>query len=212
MTLSFKNIQNLFLKCRFHTNLFYQNLLFVDIVLTLLLGTTANVGIKLHGEVGQSQNVHLFRPGAFRRAAQDRFVIANQSSLGAVKKLVIWHDNTGSHPDWSLARVAVRDLQTNVIYHFLASCTLSLKSSEVEIEKTLTVASEPCFAEHLNLLCSAAWCNEFLSFICLFTGFVIVIVNFYLYSASWRKLIRDAFDLTTQDLNRTGWSSVACEI
>lgn len=148
MTLSFKNIQNYFVKCTFHTNLLYLNLFFVDIVLTLLLGTTAHVGMKLYGEDGQSQNVHLFRPGAFRRAAQDRFVIANQSSLGALKKLVIWHDNTGSHPEWSLARVAIRDLQTNVIYHFLANCTLSLKSSEVEIEKTITVASEPCFAEH----------------------------------------------------------------
>src|SRR6218665_2703490 len=115
----------------------------MDVVQTLLLGTTANVGMKLCGEVGRSQNVHLFRPGAFRRGAQDRFVIANQSSLGPVRKLIIWHDNTGSHPDWGLTRAAVRDLQMNVIYHFLANCTLTLRSSKMAIEKTIRVASEP---------------------------------------------------------------------
>lgn len=192
--------QNYFRKACFslHTLIHFLWTWFLCIVQTLLLGTTANVGMKLFGEVGRSQNIHLFRPGAFRRGAQDRFVIANQSSLGRVKKLIIWHDNTGSHPDWSLARVAVRDLQTNVIYHFLANCTLSLKSSKMEVEKTVAVASKWYFTEDLNLMCAAVWCNEFLSFVCLF--FLIVLLGWYLYSASWRKLIRGTLDLTTHCL------------
>lgn len=106
----------------------------------LIAGTTSNVGIKIFGRQSRSDRIHLFRPGSFRRNAQDKFVVATCSFLGPICKLKIWHDNTGSHPSWNLARISIRDVRTNRVYHFLANCSLSLDPSVGKIEKTLSVA------------------------------------------------------------------------
>lgn len=106
----------------------------------LIAGTTSNVGIKVFGRNNQSGRIHLFRPGSFRRNAQDKFIVATRSFLGPICKLKIWHDNTGSHPSWNLARISIRDIQTDNVYHFLANCCLSLDPSVGKIEKLLSVA------------------------------------------------------------------------
>lgn len=58
-------------------------------------GTTAHVGISLHG-VNKSGSRHLQRDGAFQRGSLDQFHLETDDNLGEVWKIRIWHDNTGT--------------------------------------------------------------------------------------------------------------------
>ena len=60
--------------------------------LFVFVGTTAHVGIKLYGEYGKSKERHLHRDGAFQRNCVDSFFIANDTNLGNIHKIMIWHD------------------------------------------------------------------------------------------------------------------------
>jgi len=105
-----------------------------------VVGTTANVSVKLSGEGGTSPGVrHLCRPGSFQRGSRDVFVVASDRSLGRVSRLVVWHDNTGAAPGWYLSTITVRDLQTDDCYQFIAETwlTLSTLDEHADIEKEL---------------------------------------------------------------------------
>ena len=105
-----------------------------------IVGTTANVSVKLSGENGSSSGVrHLYRPGSFQRGSRDVFVVATDRSLGRVMRLAVWHDNAGTTPGWYLSTVTVRDLHTGICYQFIADTwlTLSTLADHGEIEKEL---------------------------------------------------------------------------
>jgi len=70
------------------------------------------------------------------------FVIATDQQLGALKKIIIWHDNSGTSPNWYLRRVCVKDLQTDVSYHFLSDDWLSLDKADARIQKELFCCSK----------------------------------------------------------------------
>lgn len=44
----------------------------------------------------------------FGKSAIDTFLLAVPSSLGRLKQLRIWHDNSGDSPGWFLQRVLVQ--------------------------------------------------------------------------------------------------------
>lgn len=58
-------------------------------------GTTAHVGISLHGNESRSGHRHLDQVGAFTRNSLDIFHIATDSNLGNLCKIRVWHDNKG---------------------------------------------------------------------------------------------------------------------
>uniref|UniRef100_A0A8B9HRA6 Polycystic kidney disease 1a n=1 Tax=Astyanax mexicanus TaxID=7994 RepID=A0A8B9HRA6_ASTMX len=101
-------------------------------------GTTAHVGVSLHGSEGRSGHRHLDRVGAFTRNSLDIFHIATDTSLGSVLKIRAWHDNKGLSPAWLLQYVLVKDLQTGSSYFFLVEEWLSVDNEKtdgrVEIE------------------------------------------------------------------------------
>uniref|UniRef100_A0A673HDU5 Polycystic kidney disease 1a n=1 Tax=Sinocyclocheilus rhinocerous TaxID=307959 RepID=A0A673HDU5_9TELE len=101
-------------------------------------GTTAHVGISLHGSESRSGHRHLDSIGAFARNSLDIFHMASDSSLGSVLKIRVWHDNKGLSPAWLLQYVLVKDLQTGSSYFFLVEEWLSVDNEKtdgrVEIE------------------------------------------------------------------------------
>ncbi|XP_065151189.2 polycystin-1 isoform X1 [Paramisgurnus dabryanus] len=101
-------------------------------------GTTAHVGISLHGSEARSGHRHLDSVGAFARNSLDIFHIATDTSLGSVLKIRMWHDNKGLSPAWLLQYVLVKDLQTGSSYFFLVKEWLSVDNEKtdgrVEIE------------------------------------------------------------------------------
>ncbi|XP_016361906.1 polycystin-1 [Sinocyclocheilus anshuiensis] len=101
-------------------------------------GTTAHVGISLHGSESRSGHRHLDSIGAFTRNSLDIFHMASDSSLGSVLKIRVWHDNKGLSPAWLLQYVLVKDLQTGSSYFFLVEEWLSVDNEKtdgrVEIE------------------------------------------------------------------------------
>lgn len=72
-------------------------------------GTTAHVGVSLHGSESRSGHRHLDRVGAFARNSLDIFHIATDSSLGNLLKIRVWHDNKGASltPAGFITRVSV---------------------------------------------------------------------------------------------------------
>ncbi|TSK18062.1 Polycystin-1 [Bagarius yarrelli] len=122
-------------------------------------GTTAHVGISLHGSESRSSHRHLDRVGAFTRNSLDIFHIATDSSLGNLLKIRVWHDNKA----WLLQYVLVKDLQTGSSYFFLVEEWLSVDNEKtdgrVEIEaepsegNVLLCASPPYHARKHSLVC-----------------------------------------------------------
>ena len=111
-------------------------------VFCFFTGTTAHVGIKLYGDKAKGEARHLTQEGAFQRNMTNVFLIASTENLGGIIKIRIWHDNTGLSPSWYLARITVRDLQTNNRYHFLANTWFSLNMLDGKIEKELYPAGK----------------------------------------------------------------------
>lgn len=97
------------------------------------------MGIKLYGELGKTGSKHLSNPGAFDRNCQDNFQVANDTSLGELCKVLIWHDNMGLSPCWYLKQITVRDLQTDKKYYFPCSEWLSLEMEDGFIQKEFYV-------------------------------------------------------------------------
>ncbi len=112
-----------------------------------LSGTTANVGIRVYGDKGNSGSRHLSHPGAFRRNSRDVFLITTDCNLGDVTKVVVWHDNSGLYPAWFLSRVVVRNLQTEVRTQFLVNSWLSLSQPDYSIQKEVTAAGREGLTE-----------------------------------------------------------------
>uniref|UniRef100_A0A8C2IMT9 Polycystic kidney disease 1a n=1 Tax=Cyprinus carpio TaxID=7962 RepID=A0A8C2IMT9_CYPCA len=116
-------------------------------------GTTAHVGISLHGSESRSGHRHLDSIGAFARNSLDIFHIASDTSLGSVLKIRVWHDNKGLSPAWLLQYVLVKDLQTGSSYFFLVEEWLSVDNEKtdgrVEIEVEASGKAPPPLIEQL---------------------------------------------------------------
>ncbi|GMH36686.1 hypothetical protein BSKO_04559 [Bryopsis sp. KO-2023] len=70
-------------------------------------GTDANVFVHFLGELGESGEMKLpAHPESFERGSIDKFLF-KLPYIGPLKKLRIWHDNTGQGPSWHLSRIQV---------------------------------------------------------------------------------------------------------
>ncbi|XP_051558182.1 polycystin-1-like [Myxocyprinus asiaticus] len=112
-------------------------------------GTTAHVGISLHGSESRSGHRHLDSVGAFARNSLDIFHIATDTSLGSVLKIRVWHDNKGLSPAWLLQYVLVKDLQSGSSYFFLVEEWLSVDNEKTDGRVEIEVeASEEADLRH----------------------------------------------------------------
>ncbi|XP_051561683.1 polycystin-1 [Myxocyprinus asiaticus] len=112
-------------------------------------GTTAHVGISLHGSESRSGHRHLDSVGAFVRNSLDIFHIATDTSLGSVLKIRVWHDNKGLSPAWLVQYVLVKDLQSGSSYFFLIEEWLSVDNEKTDGRVEIEVeASEEADLRH----------------------------------------------------------------
>ena len=75
----------------------------------------------MFGKSGSSGPCYLIdaRRLLFRRGDLNVFVLFLPSSLGAIRGLRVWHDNSGKKPAWFLNRAMLRDCQTGEKWFFL---------------------------------------------------------------------------------------------
>ncbi|KAI7790559.1 polycystin-1 [Triplophysa rosa] len=112
-------------------------------------GTTAHVGISLHGSDSHTGHRHLDCVGAFARNSLDIFHIATDTSLGSVLKIRMWHDNKGLSPAWLLQYILAKDLQTGSSYFFLVEEWLSVDNEKTDGRVEIEVeASEEADLRH----------------------------------------------------------------
>ena len=109
-------------------------------------GTTADVSIALTGALEQTQSRLLRDLEPTRRKFQsgniDNFLLTVPRPLGKIQSIRIWHNNAGEDPSWFLARVLVRDLQTDKTVWFVCDRWLAVEEDDGQIDRTLLPASK----------------------------------------------------------------------
>ena len=109
-------------------------------------GTTADVSIVLAGRREQTQPRHLRDVETTRRKFQagniDYFLLTVPRPLGTIQSVRIWHNNAGSNPSWFLARVLVRDLQTDKKVWFVCDRWLAVEEDDGQIDRMLYPSSK----------------------------------------------------------------------
>ena len=110
-------------------------------------GTSAQVGLILSGEDGDSGVLHLSdhysHKKLFARASISTFSIALPESLGPLITVRLWHDSSGSNPSWFVNQVVVQDLHTEEKWYFICSRWIAVDKGDGEVEATFPVASKP---------------------------------------------------------------------
>lgn len=64
--------------------------------------TTSEVFITLHGTLGETapRKLHNSERQCFTKSGVDNFLLAVPYSLGDLKEIQLWHNNTGESPGW----------------------------------------------------------------------------------------------------------------
>ncbi|XP_025102590.1 polycystic kidney disease protein 1-like 2 isoform X2 [Pomacea canaliculata] len=107
-------------------------------------GTTSNVYIYLSGTAAKTR-VHRLADAErdiFFSGAENWFLISSPHDLGDLTSVIIWHDNTGSSPDWFLNEVYVREVDGDQAWHCLYNNWLSVYRGVLCVEVPATSAEE----------------------------------------------------------------------
>uniref|UniRef100_A0A0L8GRK9 PLAT domain-containing protein n=1 Tax=Octopus bimaculoides TaxID=37653 RepID=A0A0L8GRK9_OCTBM len=90
-------------------------------------GTTARVYLVLMGARGHSSIVYLrdSHKQCFQSGDANWFLLTTENGIGDIEQILIWHDNSGSSPDWKLDYVTIQDLQTEDLWLFILSDWMS---------------------------------------------------------------------------------------
>lgn len=109
-------------------------------------GTTADVSIVLTGKHEQTQS-RLLRDveptrTKFQQGNIDHFMLTVPRPLGKIQSVRIWHNNAGADPSWLLARILIRDLQTDKTVWFVCDRWLAVEEDDGQIDRTLHPASK----------------------------------------------------------------------
>ncbi|MBX3082494.1 MAG: hypothetical protein KF716_12730 [Anaerolineae bacterium] len=103
-------------------------------------GTDANVFITLFGTQSSSAEFKLDTPGRddFERNQTDTFTVTTPQNLGTITRIRIRHDNSGLASGWFLARITVKNVDTNVRVTFEANRWLATDEGDGRIDIFLT--------------------------------------------------------------------------
>ncbi|XP_053405410.1 polycystic kidney disease protein 1-like 3 isoform X2 [Mercenaria mercenaria] len=84
-------------------------------------GTTANVFFYMKGMNGSSARIKLTTSAklCFQTGYEDWFLVTTEESLGDLKNVILWHDNSGTNPHWYLSQIFVKDLQEKKSWTFI---------------------------------------------------------------------------------------------
>ncbi|XP_029955937.1 polycystic kidney disease 1 like 1 [Salarias fasciatus] len=108
---------------------------------------SAKVYIVLCGENKSSHTKELQVPqcNLFRRNSRDTFILSAADRLGGQWGVHIWHDNSGSSPDWFLKHIEVSEVTRGHVagrsWLFVAECWLSVNKGDGRVERMLRVCS-----------------------------------------------------------------------
>ena len=109
-------------------------------------GTTSHVRMVLSGDLDETSARSLkdTDPGRrkFCRGNVDYFLLSVPRSLGKLKSLRIWHDNTGHDPSWYLHRIMVHDIQTDAKAWFICDRWLAVEEDDGCVDRTLIPATK----------------------------------------------------------------------
>ena len=105
-------------------------------------GTSANLYCVLTGDRGETGTIALRDPRMvrFQRSSVDSFLLSAHESLGNLKSLNVWHDNSGRTPSWYLKEVIVRDLTNNTVYYFPSDSWLAVEYNDGNVQRFLSPA------------------------------------------------------------------------
>ncbi|KAL2088543.1 hypothetical protein ACEWY4_015442 [Coilia grayii] len=115
--------------------------------------TSSQVTVTLQGTEEESEPHHLTDPDkpVFERGAVDMFLLTTPFSLGELRGIRFWHDNSGNHPAWYINKVMVQDMETGQKWHFLCSSWLAIDMGECVLDKVFPVATEMDLKRFSNL-------------------------------------------------------------
>ncbi|XP_042325588.1 polycystic kidney disease and receptor for egg jelly-related protein-like [Sceloporus undulatus] len=107
-------------------------------------GTTADVFLQLIGQNGVSDIHHIKHPQfpTFSRASVDTFLLTTKYDLGDILSLHVWHNNSGSSPNWYLSRVKVYNVQTKQSWLFICRNWLGLGKADGKIQRSFVAQSQ----------------------------------------------------------------------
>ncbi|XP_068673513.1 polycystin-1-like [Montipora foliosa] len=107
-------------------------------------GTSAEVSIVLTGGLGDSEPRVLKDNNRknFKTGSVDPFLLTVPQSLGSLKHIRIWHNNSGNYPSWNLLRVMIQDIQTDQRWWFVCDDWLAVDESDGKVERILYPASK----------------------------------------------------------------------
>ncbi|KAM6156385.1 polycystin-1-like protein 1 [Erethizon dorsatum] len=115
---------------------------------------TSRVFIVLCGESGLSETKELCCPeGAlFERNSRHTFILSTPAQLGQLRKVRLWHDNSGPAPSWLLSCVMVKELRSGQAWFFPARCWLAVGRGDGCVEREL-----PCLHRGLGFQKYGVW-------------------------------------------------------
>ena len=145
-------------------------------------GTTANVSMVMFGDKGTShryvlaeKNVELFQVGS-----EDWFLVAVKSSLGNMKKLIVWHDCSGMFPTWWVTDTPMSNLEFPCTHSDISRCGVCICMS----------ATLYCIQSNVSGICTSALQSETMKSCLLHDN------KSYFYILRWVCYFHERFTLT----------------
>ncbi|XP_069554807.1 polycystin-1-like protein 2 [Brachyistius frenatus] len=131
----------------------YRYLLSVSTGHRIGASTSSEVTVTLLGAEANSEPHHLSdaKKPAFERGAVDLFLLTTPFSLGDLQSVRLWHNNTGSHPNWYVGNIMVQDLETEQKWHFLCNSWLAIDMDDCSLDQVFPVSTEVELKRFSNL-------------------------------------------------------------
>ncbi|XP_070569906.1 polycystin-1-like protein 2 [Ptychodera flava] len=108
-------------------------------------GTRSKVSMILKGSQGETQIRRLKdkKRRVFKRGSICTFMMAVPVSLGDLKSVHVWHDNSGKgqRASWYLSKMIIHDVQTKEAFYFLCERWLAVEKDDGLTNRLLDVAS-----------------------------------------------------------------------
>ncbi|XP_042531148.1 lipoxygenase homology domain-containing protein 1 isoform X1 [Dipodomys spectabilis] len=108
-------------------------------------GTDANVYLTIYGEeygdTGERSLKKSDKSNKFEQGQTDTFTIY-AIDLGALTKIRIRHDNTGSRPGWFLDRIDITDMNNEITYYFPCQRWLAVEEDDGQLSRELLPVDE----------------------------------------------------------------------
>ena len=122
-------------------------------------GTSARVALVMSGDKSTSQP-YLLKAGrrpTLTRASVDAFLVTTSESLGELSCIRVWHDNSGSQPAWYVKQISVREVESELVWHFLCERWLAVDESDGMIDRVFPVTSDKELMESKHLFLTKAY-------------------------------------------------------